>query len=240
MQGFDKLPSKLNGYVQSIIDKNPNWNILKYDDTSIREELKNLGQEYLDKYNNYALLHQKVDLARLCLLYIHGGVATDTDIIALKGFDSTPSLDTSDFIVSEMPHKKAINNATILCSKNNPIMKYVIDNIPNTPCKSGEGNFYCIQRTTGPYAFNKLLKNYKGQITVLPKVYFEPCSSYDPYCFPDPNLSILNHKHELSWLKQWHKEGIKIYFEVKHYRYQILIGLIILILIIILISRNKS
>jgi len=178
MQGFDKLPPKLSVYVNSVIDKNKNWTILKWDDKSIREELKNLGQEYLDKYDNFPLLHQRVDYARYSLLFIHGGAAVDTDALAIKGFDSTPYLNTSDLIVSEKPHHKSMNNATILASKNNPILKYLIDNIDTTPCKSHESNYACIQRTTGPSAFNKILKPFKGQITVLPKVYLEPCSSF--------------------------------------------------------------
>ena len=238
-QNWSNFPEKFKGNVESVITKNPTWNVYKWDNDSIRQELKNFGQEYLDKYDNFKLLHQKIDFARATLLYIYGGASIDTDIVALKGFDSLPHINTSDLIVSEKPHSKSMNNATIIASKNNPILKYLIDNI-ETPCKEGESDYKCIQRTTGPYAFNKILKPYKDQITVLDKVYLEPCTSLDPFCAPSQNLSVLDHRHELSWLKPWHKKVIKSYFVAKHYKYQILIGIIILIALILILNKNNN
>ena len=239
MQGWDKFPEKFRANIQSVIDKNTNWKIYYWDEGSILEELKNSGQEYLDKYNNFKLLHQRVDYARYFLIWKFGGASIDTDIVALKGFDSIPNIDTSDFIVSEKPHSKSINNATILSSRNNPILKYVIDNIDIKPCGEYESDYQCIQRTTGPYAFNKLLKPFKDKIVVLDKSYMEPCSSLDKYCSVKSN-TILDHRHELSWLKPWHREAIKMYFEVKHYKYQILIALIIIIILILALKKNNN
>lgn len=237
-QGWDKFPEKYHANVDSIFCKNPNWQIKQWDNNSIREELKSLGQVYLDKYDNFKILHQKIDYARYVLLYIYGGVSVDTDVVALKGFDSTPNIDTSDFIVSEKPHSKSINNATILSSKNNPILKHVIDNINTKPCLNYQSDFQCIQNTTGPYAFNKLLKDYRDQITVLDKSYFEPCASVDPYCVI-PDNSVLDHRHELSWLKPEHKKVMRLYYEAKHYIGYILFFILLLILILIL-TRNKN
>lgn len=239
-QGFANLPDKLRPNVQSVIDKNPDWKPFFWDDVSMQKELKNLGQEYLDKYNSYKLLHQKIDFFRYASLYSLGGVSIDTDIIALKGFDSVPNIETSDFIVSEKPHSKSINNATIFSSKNNPILKHVIDNIDTEPCGEYESDYKCIQRTTGPYAFNKLLKPFKNEIIILPKEYLEPCASLDSYCKISPNLTILDHRHELSWLKPWHKNVIKSYFVAKHYKYQILIALIIIIALILILRKNNN
>lgn len=238
-QGWSQFPQRLQSNIDSVISKNPNWKVYKWDDVSIREELKNFGQQYLDKYDGFKLLHQKIDYARIILLHIYGGVSIDTDIVALKGFDSLPNINTSDFIVSEKSWNKSINNATIFSSKNNPILKHVIDNIDTTPCRDNESDYRCIQRTTGPQAFNKLLKPFRDQITVLDKDYLEPCTSLDSYCSPKEN-SVLDHRHELSWLKPYHKNAIKSYFFLKHYRYQIIVGILILALLIILLNRNNN
>lgn len=238
-QNWNNFPEKFLSNVESVINKNLDWKIYQWDNESIRKELKNLGQVYLDKYDSFEILHQKIDYARYALLYIYGGASVDTDVVGIKGFDSTPNIETSDLIVSEKPHNKQINNATILASKNNPILKHVIDNIDTTPCGKYETDYKCIQRTTGPYAFNKLLQPFKNEITVLDKSYFEPCASLDPFCSPDAENSILDHRHELSWLKFYHRDAIKLYFTVMHYRYQILIALIIIISLILILRKKQ-
>ena len=237
-QSWDEFPERFHANVRSIIEKNPDYKIFYWDNESMREELKDMGQEYLDRYDSFKLLHQKIDFFRYAVLYNRGGISVDTDVVALKGFDSVPNIETSDLIVSEKPHSKSMNNATILASKNNPILKYLIDNI-TTPCGENETDYKCIQRTTGPYAFNKILKDFKEDIVVLDKVYMEPCASLDSYCHPSEE-SVLNHLHELSWLKPWHKNLIKSYFVAKHYKYQILIGIIILIVLILILKRNNN
>lgn len=241
LQGFENLPEKFLPNIKSITEKNPNWKIYKWDENSIRQELKNLGQEYLDKYNSFQLLHQKVDYARFTLAYIYGGAFLDTDVVAIRSLDETPHLNDEDdiLILSEKPHSKQMNNATILVTPKNTIIKYLIDNIDTTPCGDYESNYQCIQRTTGPYAFHRLLKNFKDQIIVLDKKYFEPCASLDDYCEIDPNLTILDHRHELSWLNPRHKNLIKLYFEAKHYKVQILFGLVIIILLILILRKNN-
>ena len=237
-QGWNEFPEKYLTNVESVINKNFDWKIYQWDNESIRAELKNLGQQYLDKYDSFKILHQQIDYARYALLYIYGGASVDTDVIGLKGFDSTPNIDTSNFIVSEKPHNKSINNATILASKNNPILKHVIDNIDTTPCGEYETDYKCIQRTTGPRAFNELLQPFRNEITVLDKSYFEPCASLDPFCDPKEN-SVLDHRHELSWLKFYHRDAIRLYFIIRRYRFHILIGLVIIFVITLILQKKQ-
>lgn len=232
-QGWNNFPEKFSSNVQSVIRLNPTWKVYKWDDASMQTELKNSDPKYLNTYNSFSLLHQKIDYFRYFILYKLGGVSIDSDITAIKSFDSVPGIDTDDFIVSEKPHSKSINNATIFASKNNPILKYVIDNISTSPCKTHESNYYCIQRTTGPRAFNKLLKDSGGKITVLDKSFLEPCAGSDPYCSIKPN-TVLNHEHQLSWVSPTNKDLIKVYFFVNHYKYWIILLLVIIILILLL------
>jgi len=240
MQGWDEFPEKYQSNVQSVIDKNPTWKVYKWDDTNIKTALKDLGQQYLDKYNGFKYLHQKVDFSRYALLYKYGGVSVDTDVVGVKGFDQIPNIDNESFIVSEMPHvKKRMNNATIFTAKNSPILKNLIDNIPTDPCKAGEPKYLCIQRTTGPSTFNNLLKPYKSQITVLDKSFLEPCSSLNEFCDINPN-TVLDHRHELSSLQPWQKKLGKLYWDALHYKYQILGGLILIIALIFLLKPKRS
>ena len=232
MQGWDNFPEKLKPNVESIISKNPGWKVMKWDESRILNALQ--GTPYLNTYKSFKLLHQRVDFARYVLLYMFGGVSLDTDIEALRPLSETPYINTSNFIVSEKPHSTSINNATILVSKENPIMKYVIDNIDTKECDKSD--YKCIQATTGPYAFNRLISKFKDQIVVLDKSFLEPCTSLDPYCSPKEH-SVLNHKHELSWISPWHKKAIQSYFIAKNFKVEIVM-LIALVIILYFIFKK--
>lgn len=232
LQGFGQLPEKFKSNVQSVIDKNPDWEHIEWDDNSIRELVKSIGQQYLDKYDSFKLLHQKVDFGRYAILYVKGGVSVDIDVVAIKGFDELPNLETSNLIVSNLSNNRALNNATILASPKNPILLGLLNYILILDCTSAQSNFTCIQKTTGPDAFNKYLRDYKDQITTLDSSYFESCSGYNDYCELNPN-AILDHQHEGTWLPESFKSALGFYHWMKEHKWiLILIGILLLILIL--------
>jgi mannosyltransferase OCH1-like enzyme len=248
LQGWDKLPEKFQANVQSVIDKNPDWNVLKWSEKGIQDILKNIGPEYLKKYNELPYLHQKVDMGRYGILYSLGGGSVDVDVVALRGFDNTPDLSTSDFIVSynssnafenyiKNGKSVSLNNATILVSKNNPIMKGLLDHILELSCDITESKESCIQGTTGPKEFTNYLNQYKDQITILPNVYFEPCGGNDPYC-EIPKVAILDHQHEGSWVRDSHKQVSRAWYWTK--QHWIFILIIIIIIILLFSSKSKT
>lgn len=250
LQGWDKLPPKYYDNVKSIEEKNPNYNIIKWEDKSIRDILKYLGDNYLQKYDNFQTIHQRVDMGRYAILYALGGVSCDVDVVAYKSFDETPNLNDSSMIVSYnsssgfenyVKHGKSVslNNATILVSRNNPIMKGLLDHIMELSCDINESKEQCIQNTTGPREFTKYLDQYKDQITVLDNTYFEPCSGYMDECEIKPN-TILQHKHEASWVGDTNKLIGRVYYKIKQHRDKILIAITIIVIFILISNTPKS
>lgn len=232
LQGFDKLPAKYSSNVQSVIDLNPGWTYMKWDDKSIREALATIGPAYVAKYDSFSLLHQKVDFGRYAVLYLYGGVSVDIDAKALKGFSSLPGIGSSDFIVSKNSSGQFINNATILVSAKNPLMLSLLDSVSGS-CSSFITKTGCVYSTTGPGAFTKFVKVHSSSITVLPSSYFEPCSGRDPYCEVGPD-TILDHRHEGTWVHPLFDSVSKLGFTVRRYQSMILFLIIILVFIILI------
>lgn len=248
-QGWNYLPEKYVDNVKSIIDKNPTYTHFKWDDTSIRNALRILGPEYLAKYHSFNLIHQKIDFSRYAILYLYGGVSVDTDVVAIKGFDSTPFADTSDFIVSYNSANKfesyiksglpfTINNATILVKKNHPILKNLLNQILSESCDINQSDYSCIQSTTGPAAFTEYLNQYKDQITILNNKYFEPCSGADLKC-ELPSEAILDHQHEASWVNPIWKKAAELYYVAKRNKFALIL-LLIIIPILIFIPKYRT
>lgn len=243
MQGWASLPEKYLVNVQSISEKNPGYQIIRWDDRSMRDMVRNLGETYLQKYDSFQTIHQKVDFGRYAVLYALGGISVDVDVMAHKGFDDTPFINEKDFIVSYnsssafenyVKHGRpvSLNNATILVSKRHPIMKGLLDHIMTLSCEIGQSKESCIQETTGPREFTTYLNQFKDQITILDSAYFEPCSGSDMNCEIKP-VSILDHRHEGSWLGENTKKFADTYYKIKKYKWPILIVTIIIILFII-------
>lgn len=237
MQGEKNIPEKYLENIKSIKRHNPGWSYKLWDEKEIRKVVSDLGKVYLDKFDSYKLLHQRVDMGRSAILYTFGGVSVDIDAFAHKGFDSTPHLNDSDFIVSQNSTRQFINNATILTSKNNPILKGLLDNMLTLDCMPVQADFQCIQATTGPIAFTKYLEGYKDQITVLDNKYFEPRSGHNAYGTIDKELTILDHQHTGSWLPESAKKILRSQYFFKRYWW---IFALLLLIILILIFRKSS
>lgn len=236
MQGWDKLPEKYVANVKSVIDLNPNWQHIKWDESMIRKVVALLGDAALAKYDSFTILHQKIDYGRYAILYTYGGVSVDIDAVALKGFDATPCLSTSDFIVSENSSGKFINNATIFLSAKNPLMLALMDSI-DPICKKYQSDFSCVLQSTGPFAFTRFVKDNPG-ITVLDHKYFEPCSGSDSNCVVGPD-AILDHRHEKSWMNPLFKVVSEQYFRMKPYK-NVFIVLIILLILFFFVKGLKK
>lgn len=233
-QGWDQLPSKYVSNVESVIAANPDWKHIKWDQDSIRPVVAALGAQYLLVYDSFKLLHQKVDYGRYAILYTYGGVSVDIDARAIRSLDNTPSLSTSNFIVSWNSAKNFVNNATIFVSEKNPLMLQFLGSI-TANCPMVGGDFACIQNTTGPTAFNKFVQDHLSSITILDNSYFEPCSGHDKYCELGPN-AIVDHQHAGSWLSPVFKQCASAYFFCVQYKWWI--GAIVILIILYLIFRK--
>lgn len=241
MQGWNNLPQKFMSNIESIYKHNPDYEIIKWDEKSLREEVYKLGPHYLEKWDSFPYMHQRVDMGRFAVLFLEGGISVDTDVVAIKGFDNTPSLGISSFVVSynssnafenfvKNGRAVSLNNATILVSKNNPIMKDLLDHILGLSCDINQSKESCIQETTGPKEFTTFLNKYKDQITILDNKYFEPCGGADTECVI-PEVAILDHQHEGSWVRNSHKQISKFWYYIKRnwVPIAVLAGIIILL-----------
>lgn len=253
MQGWREFPDRLKPNIQSVIDKNPGYTFSYWDENSLRKVVESLGLEYLAKWESFPYMHQRIDMGRYALLYqTGGGISIDTDVVALKGFDSTPYIQSENFIVSynsstntfenyiKAGIPEVINNATILVSPKNLILKNLLDHILTLSCTIDQGKPGCIQATTGPNAFTKfLLENYRDQIKIIDKDFFEPCPGNDEWGCKIPERAILDHRHEGSWIGEGSKNISRIWYCIKAHK-AIVLGIIIALIIIITTSSKTK
>jgi mannosyltransferase OCH1-like enzyme len=207
-QGWSKLPDKYRLDTERLSFLNQNWEHMKWDEKSLRRECEKFSPEALAKFDGFDKMIQKIDFGRYVVLYNYGGVSVDCDVECLRPLDKIPGLDRYDFIISKNSLTRLennacsfglsrdlviINNATLCCSKEHPIMKHLIEFlIENESWNEDIG--LDTQLKTGPLIlsvfFNAYLDN--PDISIVDSEVFEPFGNIT-------RRTILNHKYDQTW-----------------------------------------
>lgn len=167
IQGQENLPKKESQTINDIINLNPSWQHILWDDVSIRK-LLNSYPELLNKYNdvdklpssydinNYASMS---DIARWVILYEQGGCYMDVDVECITSLDS---------IVKNVPNKIPMiaigllkpgiySSQFILSTVKAPTWLKVFENVINATTKEelGESMSKTLETDTNNYILDK-------------------------------------------------------------------------------------
>ncbi len=238
-QGIEHLPPKYQANLRRLRGLNPGWQIRVWSDAELRAAAAALG--VAQAYDAATVMHQKIDLGRYCILYIHGGITVDMDTWALQPLDALPGLQAIDRLTVSMAPLNAlesatfnlncvhvpgtnqlcsfINNACLLAPPQDPALMHIIrhcsEKLLNPPTTWGKE--LLVNETTGPWRITTAIHQLPtGMVTILPHTFFEPCIGSDPYCVLPPE-AILAHQHDNTWIASGLQTAGSLWFHVKHY-----------------------
>jgi mannosyltransferase OCH1-like enzyme len=230
MQGWDNLPPAFQTNVERLHEVNPDYQHMKWDEKSLRRECQKYSNACMERFDSFEYLHSKIDLGRYVVLYNYGGISVDTDMVPLRPIRHTPYINTDDFLISYQSYPYNLlglkNNALIICSQNHFVLRAAIEAIlsdSRTPADFILKELY-IDRTTGPIFLGKIVDSYRAYVKVLDYKYYEPCSISDGSC-EISSESIMDHRHEMSWMSGWYKFMISLSYIIIHsFWYLLIIG----------------
>lgn len=239
---------------------NPDWEVVILDDSMLREICKNYSEDCLKVYDSFDIMHLKIDFGRYVSLWETCGMYVDMDCYAFRSLDKSTLFNNFLSKINQYDHilglsetdtnlleryitNLTINNAVIISSVHNPIIKDFIDNIisKNKDYKSRknafESSYISINSITGPKMINNFfdklkLSNYKERIYVykFPFYIFEPGQAFRKFDIRDDTIAL--HKYELSWLSTQMKTVCKTYYDIiKPYFLLFVISLLIIWLV---------
>ncbi|BCS83182.1 glycosyltransferase [Cotonvirus japonicus] len=234
IQGEDKIPSKLNSFYLNCQKVNNNFKHEFWDNDRIINLLQEkFSPEHVDLYNRYTIFAQKADFARYAILYVHGGIYLDMDMVCIKNL--SPFLKYGLFFTPK-PFYKIFGgylNGIIGVRPNHPVFKIVIKNIfdrqhiNNVTKSTGTGLFY-----DSVIEYSKMSND--NDIMLVDNKYLHPCNIYNDESCPDTCKDCyIAHTNNSSWSPQL--RFFKFLFKNKI----IIIIIILLIIIIILIIKCK-
>lgn len=250
MQGADQAPAYFRSYSQLIRDMHPAWPYMFWDEHRI-QSLVGTRNSWRAKYATFVHLHQRVDFAKLLILFTHGGIVIDADAYTVRKLDSLfdQHADAS-LIVSELRRfpkpvgwiqsmatcreaGMCINNGSFIAKAGSRVLAMIIERFLALPrCEPGTGQTECIKDTTGPVVFHRLVRDYardpSSGVVVLEYDQLEPCISSS--CEITERTYVV-HKHELTWLNPTWVFFVRLFF-----RHHVIVNVAAILLILIVLA----
>jgi len=126
-----------------------------WDDAELDAFMK---QNFAAFYPTYTSLPQninRIDMARYFILYLHGGVYADMDMLALRNF--FPSLPAGKVSVAESPWKREpFQNALMASPARHPYWHYIFSELLAQSRRKPSDAFRGVVSMTGPYLINAI------------------------------------------------------------------------------------
>ncbi|MEK0248788.1 glycosyltransferase [Raoultella sp. BAC10a-01-01] len=199
--GGKELPALEKKCIETWAKFNPDYKIIKWDETNLTIDDVEYRNAYRKKQWAYC-----ADLARMKVLYEHGGIYLDTDMEIIKSFDD---LLIHDFFAGK-ENDQMINGAIVGASINNAFVLEVYNEVK----KSLKTNFIPIPRII-TYIYRN--KTSSEVIKIFDKEFFYPFNPYASdikqmlYCDVTDNTYAIHH-----WSKSWNISFVrKIYRRLK-------------------------
>lgn len=186
--GPKKMPTIwMDTFSVDYIGKFTDWEYTLWTDDNINELFINFPLIKII-YDLEPTYNGKSDLLRYLILYEHGGVYVDADMVWInnKNFDEALSqVNSTNFFLPYEPGDKNVCGAVMGCAKNNKYMKKIIEELEKLIIVDGNiskkkytrnRNINGVCKVIGPIFLDKIYKTFEEQITIFPSVYFYPMS----------------------------------------------------------------
>ena len=205
-QGEDNVPSNYKKYALSWTKKNVDYEYVLWSEKEIKQLITVKFQKYLIFFNSLPTMIQKIDFAKYCIMYEHGGVYADMDSECINGVDSLFQSSKETLYVASLStdffenlvhgyHDQLYNNGWFASSKKNVFWKLLMSQIKKEDMqrKWYDTNISYIFRTTGPKIFSHVVNTLRNsiRIKILENGLFEPIKWIDYTCDKDIDYESL-------------------------------------------------
>lgn len=163
------LPIEVQNVRAKIIEKNPTYEMVLYDDNDIEEFIKNnFDSRIFNAYKQLAVGAAKADLWRYLILYKNGGVYLDIDSDITGNLDNIVSF-FDECIITRENNPGLFTQWILLSDAGHPIFKYTIDMCIENIEKRSTTN---IAELTGPNVYSAAVNKYITETVGISNVYF--------------------------------------------------------------------
>lgn len=226
-----ELPEKWKPTQVSIAKYMPTWYYVLMTDEMNREFIIKYFRDFLPYFDAFPYPIQRADAIRYAWLYINGGLYLDCDFELLSPLDELFVEDYDLFLLASSNTPNVITNGFIAAKPRNKLFLEMLEGMKEPAIFSNIERHLLVMNTTGPLAFDKIIKHLNIPYKQLPS------SKINPYTicereYNKPN-TLMRPLEGSSWVGgaayvyQW------CYCQSNYLLIYIAIGLILLIFILL-------
>lgn len=184
-----ELPDMWKSTRISIDKYMPTWEYTLMTDDMNRNFVQTHFPEFIPYYDAFPYNIQRADAVRYCWLYIHGGLYLDCDNELLAPLDELFMQEGDLFLLASSNTPDVITNGFMACKPKHPIWLDMIEEMKKPAGLSAIERHLLVMNTTGPLAFNRVVKRKKYPYIQLPSEKINPYTICDTE-YTKPNTLI--------------------------------------------------
>lgn len=194
----NNLPDKWKPTQTSIKRYMPDWNYILMTDEMNRKFIQEYFPDFLEYYDSFPYPIQRADAIRYGWLYIYGGLYLDCDFELLAPLDELFLEDSDLFLLASSNTPDVITNGFIAAKPGNKIFLDMMEEMKKPAGLMALERHLHVMNTTGPLAFNRVVKNADVPYKLLPSAKVNPYT----ICETDYNnpSSLLRPLEGSSWV----------------------------------------
>ena len=126
--GKYQMPDREHGFIQKVIENNPSYKHILWNNDNIPELPQNLKEVY-DAFGNAKDYAHQADVLRVYLVKTFGGIYIDVDFDCIYGFENTNYHEYEGLFLHHGGKDYTIPNGAFGCSANHPLINYIFEQI---------------------------------------------------------------------------------------------------------------
>lgn len=193
-----ELPDMWKPTQTSINRYMPDWKYVLMSDEDNREFVAQHFPDFLTTYDSFPYNIQRADAVRYCWLYVHGGLYLDCDFELQAPIDSLFTQDSDLFLLASSNRPDIITNGFMAARPGHPIWLEMLEEMKLDPGLYSIERHLLVMNTTGPLAFNRVVKRSQYSYIQLPSELVNPCTICDTKC--DAPHALLKPLEGSSWV----------------------------------------
>jgi mannosyltransferase OCH1-like enzyme len=168
------LPDKWKPTQISINKYMSDWHYILMTDEMNRDFIKKYFPDFLLFFDAFPYPIQRADAIRYAWLYVNGGLYLDCDFELLAPLDELFIEDYNLFLLASSNTPDIITNGFIAAKPGNKLFLDMIEEMKKSPGFSSIERHLLVMNTTGPLAFNRVIKQSNIKYKQLPSSKLNP------------------------------------------------------------------
>ena len=169
-----ELPEKWKPTQTSISKYMPTWKYVLMTDDMNRSFIAERFKSFLPYYDAFPYPIQRADAIRYCWLYTYGGLYLDCDFELLGPLDELFTEDYDLFLLASSNTPDIITNGFIAAKPGNKLFLDMIEEMKKPGGFSSIERHLLVMNTTGPLAFNRVIRQNNTIFKQLPSSKLNP------------------------------------------------------------------